>query len=478
MKVGLVPPIHLGLSAKLLLLTIAFVMIAEVLIFVPSVAKYRYDWLMERCLTAQVASLAAEAAPGHQISKTLRDELLKSARVRGVALRRTGRRVLILNEHMPPRVEAHYDLREASPWRLVRDAIAVLFSASNPPIRVIGQPRFSAGESIEIVLYQGPLRKAMLSFGLNILALSIIISVITAALVYFSLNGLLVRPMRRITRYMVHFRQDPEDTSRIIEPGNRVDEIGIAERELAAMQHELTGALRQKNHLAALGLAVSKISHDLRNMLASAQLISDRFGAIDDPTVQRFAPKLIASLDRAIRLCSDTLRYGKAEEVPPERSLFHLRPLVEEIGTSLGLLKPGRIEWRIEIDHALQADADRDQLYRVLSNLCRNALQVLQPLENPHGAVPHMIRVVAARNANKIVITISDTGPGLAEKAHENLFTAFKGSARKGGSGLGLAISAELVRAHGGTIEHVAVGPGATFRITIPDSESAIGGGA
>ena len=61
------------------------------------------------------------------------------------------------------------------------------------------------------------------------------------------------------------------------------DEIGTAERELAAMQTELASMLHQKNRLAALGLAVSKINHDLRNLLASAQLFSDRLANLPDP---------------------------------------------------------------------------------------------------------------------------------------------------------------------------------------------------
>ena len=150
---------------------------------------------------------------------------------------------------------------------------------------------------------------------------------IAATLVYVSLNWLLIKPIGRITRNMMDFGADPEDSSRVISPSKRTDEIGIVESELADMQSQLANLLRQKSRLAALGLAVSKINHDLRNMLSSAQLISDRMGSIPDPTVQRFAPKLIASLDRAIRLCSDTLKYGRTEEPPPARSPLRAAPL-------------------------------------------------------------------------------------------------------------------------------------------------------
>ncbi len=120
---------------------------------------------------------------------------------------------------------------------------------------------------------------------------------------------------------MVRFREDPENPARIVVPSGRTDEIGIAERELGAMQRDLASMLQQKSHLAALGLAVSKINHDLRNLLASAQLFSDRLASVPDPNVQRFAPQLMRSLERAIAFCQSTLSYGQVKEPPPDRKI-------------------------------------------------------------------------------------------------------------------------------------------------------------
>jgi signal transduction histidine kinase len=279
---------------------------------------------------------------------------------------------------------------------------------------------------------------------------------------------MLVRPMMRLTRNILDFSQNPEDQSRIIVPSRRKDEIGTAERGLAHMQAELAHTLQQKNRLAALGLAVSKISHDLRNMLANAQLISDRLTGVPDPTVQRFAPKLIASLDRAISLCETTLRFGRAEEAPPRREPTPLRALVADVGEGLGLPREDGIAWSMEVDDQLHVDADRDQLYRVLSNLCRNALQALEQQEPSMGH----IRVTAARSGSRVTIDVQDDGPGVPEKARAHLFQAFQGSARKGGTGLGLAVAHELVAAHGGSIILVETGQGTRFRIEIPDRGS------
>jgi signal transduction histidine kinase len=305
----------------------------------------------------------------------------------------------------------------------------------------------------------------MIRYGLNVLGLSIIISMISAALVYFALNGLLVQPMTRITRNMLRFSQNPEDASRIIIPSSRHDEIGTAERELAHMQMELTQTLQQKNRLAALGLAVSKISHDLRNMLANAQLISDRLGSLPDPAVQRFAPKLIVSLGRAINLAESTLKFGRAEEAAPRREPVALRALVEEVGDGLGLPREGAIAWEIDIDQALRIDADRDQLFRVLTNLCRNSLQAIEQQDLVEG----QIEVAGRRLGRRVAIVVRDDGPGVPEKARIHLFQAFQGSARKGGTGLGLAVAQELVAAHGGSIRLLDSDHGAAFEVEIPD---------
>ena len=462
---GETPRLVPGLSAKLLLLTILFVMLAEVLVFVPSVSNFRRQWLMERLAAAQIASLAAEAAPGGQLPKMLRDELLESAKVKAIAVKRADSRQLIIEMDMPAEIDAHYDLRTDSAFKLITDALMVFVAPDNRVIRVVGQPGFDAGEFIEVVMEEAPLKAAMIGYGLDILGLSILISVITAALVYLSLDALLVKPMTRLTRNIVRFSERPEDPTRIITPSARRDEIGIAERELKAMQEELSGTLNQKSRLAALGLAVSKISHDLRNMLSSAQLLSDRLATVKDPRVQQLVPKLLASLDRAIRLCARTLDFGQAQEMPPRRTRFPLAALVGEVGESLGLPHESRIAWRVTIETELEVDADRDQLYRVLINLCRNAVQALESLD-ARGE----ISVSAWREGAVTLIEIADTGPGVAERARAHLFEAFQTVARKDGTGLGLAIAAELIQAHGGQIALVRNEGGATFRVVIPDA--------
>jgi signal transduction histidine kinase len=287
-------------------------------------------------------------------------------------------------------------------------------------------------------------------------------------LLFFALHYLLVRPMWRITENMIAFRADPENPSRIIAETGRQDEIGTAEEELASMQRKLASMLHQQSRLAALGLAVSKINHDLRNLLASAQLFSDQLSTSPDPKVQRFAPKLMRALERAIAFCQSTLSYGGAQEALPERKTIEVEPLIEEVHEALGLGLDVPIRWIVAVERGLTVEADHDQLFRVLVNLARNAMQALET-RGARDPARDQIRITGRREGSVAVIEVSDTGPGVLEKAQAHLFQAFQGSARSGGTGLGLAIAAELVRAHGGEIRLVPGTIGATFSISIPD---------
>lgn len=462
----------IGLSGKLLILTILFVMVSEVFIYVPSIANFRHSWLNDRLNSAQIAALVLEAAPDNMVPKELELELLRQVGAYTVAHKRGATRRLLAISDMPPEVQTTYDLREMSIPGEIRDSFATLAALDGRTIRVIGDAPTgdgqSGGEFIEIVLDEMPLRDAMIEYSVNILTLSIIISVITAALVYLALIWLLVRPMRRLTANMVAFTENPEDVGRVIAESGRTDEIGVAEGELAHLQRELIGTLAQKNRLAALGLAVSKINHDLRNMLASAQLVVDRVGAVDDPLVQRLAPKLIRTLDRAVEFCTNTLKYGSAHESPPERRRLALRALVDEVGDTLELSSESGLRFVNAVPDDLDIDADPDQLFRVLVNLVRNAMQAVEG----RGATDpsrDMIRVSARRDGAVVTIEVADTGPGVSDKARSRLFQAFQGSTRPGGVGLGLAIAAELVRAHGGSIGLAEGTLGATFSIEIPD---------
>jgi signal transduction histidine kinase len=447
-----------SLSARLLVLTIFFVMVSEVLIFVPSVARFRMTYFEDRLAAGHIATVALQASATGELEPGLTDKLLAQVGALGVAAYRRDGTALRLDGSHPPQPDFTIDLTHPDILLAIRGSFRTLLGKGDRILRVLGPSTIGTPETVEVLLDEAPLRSEMWSFGVRILELSVVISLVTAALVYLSLQWLLVRPMRRITASMMNFREDPEDASRMIAASERQDEIGLAERELSVLQRTVRQALGQRARLAALGTAVTKINHDLRNILATARLVTDGLTASAAPEVRRVAPRLLDAIDRAVALCTHTLDFSREGAPPLAPSRFSIASLIDEIGPGLG----GSGD-ELAIDCAIPPDlpveADRDQLYRVLLNLARNAVEA--------GA--HRLRCTAARDGGIVEIDIVDDGPGLPPKARDNLFRPFFGSARPGGSGLGLAIARELMRAHGGELALVSsTGSGTVFRLTLP----------
>jgi len=458
------PPLTRSLSAKLLLLTIAFVMLAEVLIYAPSIGRMRLVYLEERLAAAHLSILALEATPDNMVSKEMEAELLQHVGAYMVALTKPGAGKLMLMVETPEQIDATYDLRSASFFGLIRDAtVTMLMAPENRLLRIIGPSPKDPDVLVEVVMDEAPLCRAMFDYSWRILALSLVISVFTAALVYLSLHLLMVRPMRRITESMAAFRANPENAAASLPPSERSDEIGIAQRELVNMQQGLRAALLQKTRLAALGTAVTKVNHDLRNILATASLISDRLGKSGDPAVRSMAPALVGAIDRALHLCAQTLQFTREGPAQLDLHRFDLRDLLTEVREAVAEVGAGKAGWVNDVERGFQIEADREQLYRVFFNLARNALEA--------GAGE--LRLAARPVRDFLVIDVEDNGPGMPEEAQRNIFKPFAGSAREGGTGLGLSIAHDIMRAHGGDIRLERSGPeGTLFRLVLPVRQS------
>jgi len=431
-----------SLSARLLVLTLFFVMLSEVCIYAPSIARYRIDYLQERIAAAHLASLALAAPNADTVESALLVELLDHAKSFGIVIRRPETRALVLAKPMPMRVAETYDLRDRDFLPLIWDAFMALAHGGSRLIRVVAPSPKDAGVLVETVLDEAPMRSAMVAFSERILVLSIVISIATATLVYLSLQWLFVRPMLGITASMERFRDDPEDARRIIEPGRRRDELGRAERALEELQSGLRSALQSRARLAALGTAIAKINHDLRNILTTAQLVGDTVAGSDDPRVKRVVPTLLGALDRAVKLCSQTLTFAHDGTPPPRYSTFDLWVLVNEVAGDIVEAYERDVAIENQVAQPFEIQADRDQLFRALFNLALNACE----------AGSDKVTIAAWTESDKSRLVIADNGPGLPEKVREKLFQPFAGSGRAGGTGLGLPIARDLMRGHGGDI--------------------------
>lgn len=456
-----------SLSGRLLLLTAGFTLLAQIAIYAPVVAAQHQSLLRNRIAAAQTAVLALEETQDNQVSPRLRQELLANAGVKAVALKRDEARLLFLADDLPGPATKLYDLRVADMLTEIGDAAECLWGDGGRIVRIVDTPRLGGGQFIEAIAEEKPIRDALSDFARRTLLIGLAIAVATGALVFFTLNLALVRPIRRLIRSMTRFREAPEQADRVLVPSGRSDEIGDAEEALAAMQAQVRASLTQRSHLAAMGSAVAKINHDLRNILSGAQLASEQLEQSDDPQVRRMAPRLLRALDRAIGLAADTLTYGKAGERAPVFETIELRGLADEVALAAGAQDATHVRFHNRAPDGVTVRADGEQLYRILLNLVRNAVQAIEM----SGRISRLSIDVACM-PGRVCVDISDEGPGIPGRALASLFEPFGGSGHSSGTGLGLAIARELARNHGGELELLRSGAdGTTFRLTLPADE-------
>jgi signal transduction histidine kinase len=452
-----------SLSGRLLLLTLFYVMVGEVLIFVPTIGQYYRELVGNHIESAELAVLPFTLPGGDKLPLQMRTAILKRAGAEAVLLTLADQRLYFDLGTQPGKVDVTIDLNKAGIATSMEEAISCLFHGERM-LHVIAPTRIKGARSIGIILNEAPIRTALVAYSWRVVITGLFVSAVAASLLFLSLFFVFVRPMEKFTVAMVSFRENPEDSARIIAASARRDEIGVAERELASMQGDLYASLQQKTRLAALGQAVARIQHDLRNILANAKLASDRLSTIEDPVVKRLTPRLVSSLDRAVALATQTLRYGRAEERPPSRKRIALKTLIDDAGEAVLETAAHAVTFANTADASLMVDADPEHLFRIVLNLLRNAAEALS------GRDGARIEIVAERHGKTVSFSVADNGPGIPSAMQANLFQPFAKAARAGGSGLGLAIARDLARMHGGDILLMSTGPeGTRFRIDIPD---------
>ena len=456
-----------GLSVKIIMTIVIVILAVEVVIYLPSAAGYRTSWLDDRLRVGVVAARVLDAVPdAMNLPRMLTDRLLTSAGAQAIVYRHEGQSQLIeLENAETPREAVTVDMRIRDPATQILGTLDTLLNGGERTIRIVGEEIGQQERIVEILMSEAPLRAGLLTFSRNLFFLSLILAIITSVVLYVLVSRILIAPIRRLTASMVSYRQAPENAALIVSPTPRRDEIGIMEQELAAMETDIFSMLRQRKHLADLGLAVAKINHDLRNTLTSAQLLSDQVATLDDPKVQRLAPRLVQSMDRAVAFAQSVLDYGRQNVTPPRPVPVDLHMLIDEAAFDAGLVAHPAIRFVNAVPDAVSISVDPDQFARIFVNLLKNAREAFEA--NPNALSP-TLEVATAETAETLTISVTDNGPGLPPRARENLFVAFEGSARAGGTGLGLAIARELAEAHGGRLSYVPQDRGTRFEVTLP----------
>lgn len=458
-----------GLSVKLIATITLVILAVEVLVYLPSAGNFRQSWLEDRLQVGIVAARVVDAVPdAMNLPAMLTDNLLRSAGAIAIVYRRNGQSQLIELDNKPmPRQAVTVDMRKTDYPTLVMGALDTLAHGGERTLRILGNSDGGdASAQVEVIMSEAALHADLVAYSWNIVLISLLVAVLTAAVLYLLVSRLLIDPIRRLTENLISYRMAPENAALILSPKPRNDEIGIVEKELAAMETDIFSMLRQRRHLADLGLAVAKINHDLRNTLTSAQMLSDQVVALEDPKIQRLAPRLVQSIDKAIGFAQSVLDYGRQSATPPKPVPVDLRALVEESAIDAGVLRHPEIGFRNEVPDDVSVNADPDQLARVLVNLMKNAREALEATADKPASPS--ISVSFSETETELTLTIADNGPGLPPRARENLFVAFEGSAKAGGTGLGLAIARELVVAHGGALNYTPLTPGTRFDIVLP----------
>jgi signal transduction histidine kinase len=465
-----------GLAARVLAVTIGFVLLAMSLFYVTRLTAHREMWLHNKISGAQTTVEAFGLAGPTPPPQDLAQKILHSVEVKWLAVETpAGRREFVVAGGPPAGAES-ITVDDSSYFESVTSTFHSLFAAPRTVVKVSAAAQANE-PAIEFAFDQTPLIQSLWRVSANFLAISLTIAAVVTCVLWAALWRMVLQPVRRLTSNIIAFGESPQDASRVIEPCGRGNEIGRAEAALAVMQRSLAHELAQRKRLAELGMAVARINHDLRNILSAAQLISDRLATIPDPLAQRLAPRLVATLDRAIQFCQSTLTYGASRELPPLRRSFDLSELVRQVVESAKAENDAAIDYNIDIPPRFDIYADGDHILRVLENLSRNAAQALMVKGAAYGR-PKAIRFAAIRTDGLALIEISDTGPGFPADQSERIFEPFHKSTSEAGAGLGLAIAADLVARNGGAIT---LAPskaddfycGARFLIKLPTAEGA-----
>ncbi|MEQ1607463.1 MAG: HAMP domain-containing sensor histidine kinase [Hyphomonadaceae bacterium] len=465
------PGFFTGVAGKLLLYTVGMVLLVQVLLFPLFLAERRSAWLLGRSNASDLVVLNAQSIPDRRVSDEYADASRTIMFIRSIVARTGEQRDTILrySEPIDGEIVTLHVPQETAFWSIPA-ALGHFMSGDGRYLKLLFKPVLStAYDELEIIVAEDSVRQYLMAQS-GAIALNIFIfSAVAGAAVYFMVSRIVVRPMRAIADSVTRFSETPETPLTEMLPADmssgQSDEIRRVVGALEIMQRTVSTALRQRKRLADLGEAVAKISHDLRNSLSAAQVLSDGLADSNDPQVRDAAPRLERAIQRAVTLAEATLKYGRSETPLPNLISLQFAPAIEEAVTEGIAGWPG-VQVRVECDDGLQIVADADHLHRIITNLVRNSARAIS--NRPAGAEVGLIEARVIRDDDEIVLVISDNGPGVPKSVLTKLFQPFSKAGSDGGTGLGLAIARELACGMGGKLALASSGPtGSSFALTL-----------
>jgi signal transduction histidine kinase len=238
---------------------------------------------------------------------------------------------------------------------------------------------------------------------------------------------------------------------------------------LAVENHIYHQELIATERLAALGTMAGMLAHDLRGPMTVirgyAETLTER-GVPPEEVVNR-AETIMRMVDRLERMATETLDFARGGGRLARRAV-DVSQFLNDLSAGLEEEIP-RIEVvrDLRVPNGVRAALDVDKLRRAVGNVAANARDAMGGRGRFH--VTGLVEDVAAGDAQRrLVLLLADEGPGVPPEIRERIFEPFVTHGKKGGTGLGLAVARRFVEDHGGTLELLAEGPGARFRISVP----------
>ena len=437
------------LTKQILILVALCLFIAELLIFVPSAARFQTEWL-DRQWHHFLSQFSQEDAISLNTLDTRYGSIANLTQKRFyipdfICWKQADGEVAELG-HMPEGA-ALVDLSK-SPLAHLSLTASLLFGSQDISITVFDSQRdFDFRANWQADELRGELR----SYAWRISLLTLIITLLTIMPLYLFLTRHFVRPLSSISQMIKTVSANPADLQEPANTNGSVTEINDIAAALNEMSEQVRRALRQKERLADIGEATAKINHDLRNILVSATLVTDNLSQSDDPKIRRIAPHIERAISDAANMTQNMMDYLSETKTEAPHA-FSTSALAENLSHDARL--------KVVVTGADDLYGAADQFYRLVLNLARNAQRA--------GATELTIDIWRA--GHLAVIDISDNGPGIADDLRPHLFSAFY-SGHKRDTGLGLAIAKDLAVAMGGQLRlSRSTKIGSEFRLSVPAS--------